>query len=368
MLNEAQRDRRTVFCRQLAQRLESDQLREFCEQAGPVRDVRIVYDKISRRSKGVAYVEFTEEESVAKAVILTGKKLLGIPIIVELTETEKNRLAEEAAAALRQERLTSQQTVVSYQLFISNLHPSIDEADMRRIFQPFGDLLEVQMYKEPDGIRCTSTLYYRTAEEAKQAAEKMNGFDLAGRPMRISLKGLGVLGGGGGSAQKNGGGTPITSPSPTAAGNGASTPSRHHEEEADHYPGGNMLLFDDTTEMLLRAAREAAALKALASAGRPSPCLLLQHLYDPASETAPDWEVEIAEEVREECGKFGRLEHLHVPKTADGDVFVRYASTDSAQAACASLAGRWFGGRQIIALYLPLEEYLRYYPLTSSRT
>ena len=41
----------------------------------------------------VGYVEFKDEESVAKALELTGQKLKGVPIIAQLTEAEKNRAA-----------------------------------------------------------------------------------------------------------------------------------------------------------------------------------------------------------------------------------------------------------------------------------
>ena len=45
----------------------------------------------------MGYVEFYAEESVQTAIAMTGQKLLGIPVIVQLTESEKNRLAEEQA-------------------------------------------------------------------------------------------------------------------------------------------------------------------------------------------------------------------------------------------------------------------------------
>ena len=48
-------------------------------------------DRVSGRSKGVGYVEFKNEESVPAAIQLTDQKLLGIPIIAQLTEAEKNR-------------------------------------------------------------------------------------------------------------------------------------------------------------------------------------------------------------------------------------------------------------------------------------
>lgn len=41
----------------------------------------------------MAYVEFIDIEDVRKAINLTGTKLLGIPIVVQYTEAERNRQA-----------------------------------------------------------------------------------------------------------------------------------------------------------------------------------------------------------------------------------------------------------------------------------
>jgi RNA-binding protein 39 len=46
----------------------------------------------------VGYVEFFELETVSKALALTNTKLLGIPIIVQYTEAEKNRQAMHGAS------------------------------------------------------------------------------------------------------------------------------------------------------------------------------------------------------------------------------------------------------------------------------
>lgn len=163
-LTEAERDRRTVFCRQLAQRTRSDDLRTFFSLAGPVHDVRIVYDRISNRSKGVAYVEFVDAASVQKAIGMTGERVCGIPVVVELTETEKNRLAEEAAESAKRSKPTSTTSsgpvgAVSFsritKVFVGGLHPSLDEAALRKVFEPFGDVDLVDILRgstnEPNG-------------------------------------------------------------------------------------------------------------------------------------------------------------------------------------------------------------------------
>lgn len=51
-----------------------------------VRDVRMISDRNSRRSKGIAYVEFVETSSVPLAIGLTGQRLLGVPIIVQASQ------------------------------------------------------------------------------------------------------------------------------------------------------------------------------------------------------------------------------------------------------------------------------------------
>lgn len=51
-----------------------------------VRDVRIISDRNSRRSKGIAYIEFVESSSVPLAIGLTGQRLLGVPIIVQASQ------------------------------------------------------------------------------------------------------------------------------------------------------------------------------------------------------------------------------------------------------------------------------------------
>ena len=54
-----------------------------------VRDVRMISDRNSRRSKGIAYIEFLEANSVPLAIGLTGQRLLGVPIIVQASQVNQ---------------------------------------------------------------------------------------------------------------------------------------------------------------------------------------------------------------------------------------------------------------------------------------
>lgn len=105
---------RSVFVSQLAARLTARDLGYFFEDKlgeGTVMDSRIVTDRLSRRSKGlvtsrfmilslitefpwfsIGYVEFRSIDLVEKALALSGTVVMGLPIMVQLTESERNKL------------------------------------------------------------------------------------------------------------------------------------------------------------------------------------------------------------------------------------------------------------------------------------
>lgn len=97
-------------------------------------------------SFSVGYVEFKQEESVQLAIQLTGQKLLGIPIIAQLTEAEKNRQARNPEATSG-----NHNSIPFHRLYVGNIHFSITESDLQNVFEPFGELEFVQLQKEEMG-------------------------------------------------------------------------------------------------------------------------------------------------------------------------------------------------------------------------
>ena len=102
---------------------------------------RVYTDNLS-----VGYVEFKQEDSVALAIQLTGQKLLGIPIIAQLTEAEKNRQARNPEATS-----SNPNQIPFHRLYVGNIHFSITESDLQNVFEPFGELEFVQLQKEEQG-------------------------------------------------------------------------------------------------------------------------------------------------------------------------------------------------------------------------
>ncbi|KAG8528984.1 uncharacterized protein KY384_006673 [Bacidia gigantensis] len=383
---EDERDRRTVFVQQLAARLRTKELIHFFEKIGPVKEAQIVKDRVSGRSKGVGYVEFKSEASVAPAIQLTGQKLLGIPIIAQHTEAEKNRQAKTSEATS-----SNPNHVPFHRLYVGNIHFSITENDLQNVFEPFGELEFVQLQKEEQGrSRGYGFVQFRDPNQAREALEKMNGFDLAGRPIRVGLgndkftpestanllqrfqgqehqhqyQGSAFSGHGGRGAQAGGGGA-----FDRAGGR-------------DNEKGGGASALDDTDvggvnfnnysrDALMRKlartdepAPEANANDQRRAAAKPKPeskplpvsvsqasrCVLLRNMFDPAEEEGEVWIKELEDDVRAECTeKYGKVVHISLDPNTQGDIYLKFDRVTGGENAIKGLNGRFFGGRQISA-------------------
>lgn len=73
-------------------------------------------------------------------------------------------------------------------------------------------------------------------------------------------------------------------------------------------------------------------------------------------ETNPTWDVEIRDDVIEECNKHGGVLHVYVDKASpQGNVYVKCPSIATAVAAVNSLHGRWFAGKSRCGPHVPVE-------------
>lgn len=92
-------------------------------------------------------------------------------------------------------------------------------------------------------------------------------------------------------------------------------------------------------------------------------CFLLVNMFDPATETQPNWDQEIQDDVIDECNKHGGVYHVYVDvESSEGKVYVKCPSIATAVLAVNSLHGRWFAGRVITAAYVPLVTYHQLFP------
>ncbi|KAK4662547.1 Phosphatidylinositol-3-phosphatase SAC1 [Podospora pseudopauciseta] len=377
-LTEDERDRRTVFVQQLAARLRTKELKEFFEKVGPVAEAQIVKDRVSNRSKGVGYVEFKNEDSVQAALQLTGQKLLGIPVIVQLTEAEKNRQVRNPDATGNHPN-----SIPFHRLYVGNIHFSITEQDLQNVFEPFGELEFVQLQKDDTGrSRGYGFVQFRDATQAREALEKMNGFDLAGRPIRVGLGNdkftpestANLLQRFQGQNQQFQG-----SSFSGAGGRGPPTSNFDRAGARDNEKGTGASALDDTDvagvnfnnysrDALMRklartdepisapSDRQVAKPKTEIKPNLPinvnmaSRCVVLRNMFDSAEQEGEDWAKELEEEVRQEAEeKYGHVVHISLDPNSPGDIYLKFDKVQGGENAIKGLNGRYFDGRMITA-------------------
>ncbi|XP_077384908.1 RNA-binding protein 39-like isoform X1 [Festucalex cinctus] len=377
-LTPEERDARTVFCMQLAARIRPRDLEDFFSAVGKVRDVRMISDRNSRRSKGIAYIEFVEASSVPLAIGLTGQRLLGVPIIVQASQAEKNRAAAAAAAANNLQKGSSG----PMRLYIGSLHFNITEEMLRGIFEPFGRIEGIQLMMDSETGRSKGYgfITFADAECAKKALEQLNGFELAGRPMKVGHV----------TERSDGSAAASLLDSDELERTGIDLGTTGRLQLMARLAEGTGLQIPPAAQQALQMSGAIAigAMAAVSAAMNPSMnlnmnppalnlpsqplathCFQLSNMFNPSSEDHPGWEVDIQHDVIEECNKHGGVVHIYVDKnSAEGNVYVKCPSIPAAMAAVSALHGRYFAGKMIKAAYVPLPTYHNLFPDAATAT
>lgn len=167
---------------QLCQKVTCRDLEEFFSSVGRVREVRLIMDNKTRRHKGIAYIEFYDISSVPLALALNHQRLQGYPVIIQPTQAEKNRAAAAASAVVQKTHYGPMK------LYVGSLHFNITEDMLKGIFEPFGRIEKIELMRDPENNRSKGYgfITFCDGEDAKKALEQLNGFELAGRPMKVN--------------------------------------------------------------------------------------------------------------------------------------------------------------------------------------
>ncbi|KAM7274749.1 hypothetical protein ACFE04_016615 [Oxalis oulophora] len=367
---DPERDQRTVFAYQMPLKATERHVYEFFSKAGKVRDVRLIMDRNSRRSKGVGYIEFYDSMSVPMAIALSGQLLLGQPVMVKPSEAEKNLVQSNASAATG--GATGPYGAVDRKLYVGNLHFNMTEMQLRQIFEPFGTVELVQLPLDLETGQCKGFGFVQFAhlEHTKAAQSALNGkLEIAGRTIKVS------------SVTDHVG---VQDTAPKSA-------------DFDDDDGGGLALNAQSRAMLMQKLDRSGIATSIAGPlgvagltsaaqlvnlpvngqptiplptlpgqvfppvsepiGLPSECLLLKNMFDPSTETDPEFDLDIKEDVEEECSRYGAVKHIYVDKHSAGKVYLRFESVEGASKAQQAMHMRWFARRLISAIYLQPYEY-----------
>ncbi|KAJ1295441.1 hypothetical protein BS78_01G224300 [Paspalum vaginatum] len=374
---DPERDQRTVFAFQLSLKADERDVYEFFSRAGKVRDVRLIMDRNSRRSKGVGYIEFYDVMSVPMAIALSGQPLLGQAVMVKPSEAEKNLVQSNATSG-------GVASGGARKLYVGNLHSNITEDQLRQVFEPFGQVELVQLPLDPMTGLCKGYGFIQFArlEDAK-AAQSLNGqLDIAGRVIKVSAvtDHVGMQVGGattGDLDDDEGGGLSLNASSRAALmlkldRSGTATSLTGGIGAAGvAIPATSVIGAPAAASLLpptipaVGSVPGAAVLPVTTQnviMSAPTEFLLLKNMFDPAVETDPDFDLDIRDDVQDECSKFGAVKHIFVDKNTAGFVYLQFDSVSAAAKAQQALHGRWFAGKMITATFMSAQEYKAKFP------
>jgi len=356
----ADRNKRTVFSGNVHPKVEEFEVFEFFSEAGTVVDIQLIRDPRSSRSKGMCYIEFEEINSVQIALSLSGRQLGGYPIMVQLTQGEKN-----IAAMIAQDMANSQRSLT---LKVKNLAKEMREDDLQPVFAAFGDVQEIYLRRSSDGKTREGYVEFVKSSEGIAAMEQLNGLEILGNKMKVytdkptdnigMIDASAVIGqitsGFGSSVKMDPSGLSLTD---ETGNNGLIMSNSARTNLMAKLHGG---AFANEVSTVIKQEDQVPQQKITTTV---SSCLLLQNMFDPAKETDPDFDLDIREDVMDEVSKYGQLRHIYVDKTSvEGQVYLKFANNAGAAATFQALNHRWFGQSQIRCEYVPLPKYNVQFP------
>ncbi|KAI5592449.1 hypothetical protein BDE02_04G151900 [Populus trichocarpa] len=384
---DPERDQRTVFAYQISLKADERDVYEFFSRAGKVRDVRLIMDRNSRRSKGVGYIEFYDAMSVPMAIALSGQLLLGQPVMVKPSEAEKNLV--QSTTAVTSGGLTGPYSGGARRLYVGNLHFNITEDQLRQVFEPFGAVELVQLPHDESGhCKGFGFVQFARLEDARNALNLNGQVEIAGRPIKVSAvtDQTGTQDGGtnvGDFDDDEGGGLALNARSRALlmqkldrTGTASSIAGSLGTPTLPTAPilGATPVVSPAVAPLLSGSVPAipglpvpglqlpATAIPTMDTIGVPSDCLFLKNMFDPKTETEPDFDLDIKEDVQEECSRFGNVKHIYVDKNSAGFVYMRFENMQAAINAQHALHGRWFAGKLITATFMVPQTYEAKFP------
>ncbi|KAM1031318.1 hypothetical protein FF1_035075 [Malus domestica] len=391
---DPERDQRTVFAYQICLKADERDVYEFFSRAGKVRDVRLIMDRNSRRSKGVGYIEFYDAMSVPMAIALSGQPLLGQPVMVKPSEAEKNLVQSTTSVVTGPGGMIGPYSGGARRLYVGNLHSNIKEDDLRQVFGAFGPVELVQLpLDETNNCKGFGFVQFARLEDARNSLSLNGQLEIAGRVIKVSAvtdqAGMQDLGANAGDFDDDeGGGLSLNARSramlmqkldrsgtaPSIAGT-LGTPAVNSAGVS--LPMAPILGAAPVVSSLVPPIASipgfaglgvaglqipTATLPSVDTIGVPSECLLLKNMFDPTAESEPNFDLDIKDDVQEECSKYGTLKHIYVDKNTAGHVYLRFENTQAAISARHVLHGRWFAGKMIEATFMLPQTYEAKFP------
>lgn len=368
-IEDLTKDQRTIFVSQLTKKVNERDLENFFGQIGKVKNVIMLRDKFSGAHKGFAYVEMEDLDHIPNCLLFNNvvPDFQKFPILVKPSEAEKNFLAKKDPFSKQYEGINGPDT----RIYLGNIHVSLDENALKTVLEQFGPIESVKLHRDHLGnSKGFAFVKFLRGDSASLAMAALPGLELAGRPLKV-----------GHVTDQKAMTSSSSGPAPSSFSSDPMNASGNWKLDADEGGAGLSLNAHGRMMLMAKLAQNAGIQMPVPQtpllsnvlnppannnptnsvpvvSGTPSCFILINNMFDPATETDPNWDQEIKEDVSEECSNFGPVDHCYVEKVKPGGlVFVTMRTIDGATKAANALNGRFFAGRMITCSFVDEKTY-----------
>ncbi|GFP98606.1 polyadenylate-binding protein 3 [Phtheirospermum japonicum] len=178
---------KNVYVKNLSESTTDESLRKLFEKFGPITSAVIMKDE-NGKSRCFGFVNFENPDSAASAVEnLNGSSLDEKVLYVGRAEKKTEREAE-LRARFEQERINRFEKLKGANLYLKNLHDSIDDEKMKELFAEFGTITSCKLIRDPSGVsKGAGFVAFSNPEEANKALNEMNGKMVGGKPLYVAV-------------------------------------------------------------------------------------------------------------------------------------------------------------------------------------
>jgi polyadenylate-binding protein len=161
----------SLYVGDLAPDTSESQLFEVFSAVGPVASIRVCRDAVTRRSLGYAYVNFHQLADAERALdTMNFSTIRGRPCRIMWSQRDPS---------LRRSGVGN--------IFVKNLHMSIDNKQLYDTFSLFGNILSCKVVtdRESGDSKGYGYVHYETQEAANAAIEKLDGMLIDGQEVQV---------------------------------------------------------------------------------------------------------------------------------------------------------------------------------------
>lgn len=317
---------RRLYIGNLYYDLKEEDIRSVFAPFGSINSVDLSLEPGASRSKGFCFLEYEDVLAAESAVqVLNGTLLANRPMRVG--RPHRGNMNPNDSLSIGQQAIKNVPTKCIY---IANVRVELNSQHLESIFSPFGAICSCVMTAvsslESGTHRGYGFMQFFEESCAQSAVQHMNGFELAGQPLKVGKASEAAM-------FIN---IALSQDKVVRDASGAST-NRAIEltaQDSKPFEEEDVDKVLDTTDM------------------DDNCCLCLVNLVK-----CGEVDNELEDEVRGECGKYGIINKVEIHELADHvRVFVLFNDAVGAVKAKQALHGRYFGGNEVQALYYARRE------------